>query len=135
MSTQTTSTQPRSTRPANALATRFAPSPNGHLHPGHAFSALTAWDWANANHARFLLRIEDTDRTRSRLEFEQSQLEDLAWLGLEWETPVRRQSEHMADYQKGLDRLTQLGVIYPCFCTRKDITEAAIAPHGPDGVI
>ncbi|MDW3097756.1 MAG: tRNA glutamyl-Q(34) synthetase GluQRS [Alphaproteobacteria bacterium] len=119
----------------NSLATRFAPSPNGHLHPGHAFSALTAWDWAKANNARFILRIEDTDRTRSRPEFEQSQLEDLAWLGLEWETPVRRQSEHMADYQKGLDRLTQLGVIYPCFCTRKDITEAAIAPHGPEGVI
>ncbi|MEP0067815.1 tRNA glutamyl-Q(34) synthetase GluQRS [Pyruvatibacter sp.] len=119
----------------NSLATRFAPSPNGHLHPGHAFSALTAWDWAKANSARFVLRIEDTDRTRSRTEFEQSQLEDLAWLGLEWETPVRRQSEHMADYQKGLDRLTQLGVIYPCFCTRKDITEAAIAPHGPEGVI
>lgn len=125
MSTQTTSN----------LATRFAPSPNGHLHPGHAFSALTAWDWANANNARFILRIEDTDRTRSRPEFERTQLEDLAWLGLEWETPVRRQSEHMADYQQGLDRLTQLGVIYPCFCTRKDITEAAIAPHGPEGVI
>ncbi len=135
MSTQTTSTDPVSSHPGSTLATRFAPSPNGHLHPGHAFSALTAWDWAKANHARFILRIEDTDRTRSRPEFEKSQLEDLAWLGLAWETPVRRQSDHMADYQKGLDRLTQLGVIYPCFCTRKDITEAAIAPHGPEGVI
>ncbi len=119
----------------SGLATRFAPSPNGHLHPGHAFSALTAWDWAQANNARFILRIEDTDRTRARAEFEQSQLDDLAWLGLTWEQPVRRQSEHMADYQRGLDRLTELGVIYPCFCTRKDIADAPIAPHGPDGMI
>jgi len=122
-------------RSASAKATRFAPSPNGHLHLGHAYSALTAWDWAQDNEARFILRIEDTDRTRSRPEFEASQLEDLAWLGLEWETPVRRQSDHLTDYAAGLDRLTELGVIYPCFCTRKDIAEAAIAPHGPEGVI
>ncbi|MGD1935343.1 MAG: tRNA glutamyl-Q(34) synthetase GluQRS [Candidatus Phaeomarinobacter sp.] len=119
----------------SSLATRFAPSPNGHLHAGHAFSALTAWDWAKANNARFLVRVEDTDRARARAEFEQSQLEDLAWLGLTWEQPVRRQSEHMTDYQRGLDRLTELGVIYPCFCTRKDIAEAPIAPHGPDGAV
>jgi len=119
----------------SSLATRFAPSPNGYLHPGHAFSALTAWNWAQANNARFVVRVEDTDRTRARAEFEQSQLEDLAWLGLTWEQPVRRQSEHMTDYQRGLDRLTELGVIYPCFCTRKDIADAPIAPHGPDGMI
>ncbi len=115
------------------LATRFAPSPNGHLHLGHAFSALTAWTWARANDARFVVRIEDTDRTRSRPEFEASQLEDLAWLGMTWETPVRRQSEHLGDYQQGLERLQGLGLVYPCFCSRKDIAQAAIAPHGPDG--
>ncbi|WP_422364013.1 tRNA glutamyl-Q(34) synthetase GluQRS [Pyruvatibacter mobilis] len=117
------------------LATRFAPSPNGHLHPGHAFSALTAWDWARAHDARFILRIEDTDRTRSRHEFETSQIEDLRWLGLDWEEPVRRQSDHLPDYERGLDRLRDLGLVYPCFCTRKDISASALAPHGPDGVI
>jgi len=117
------------------LATRFAPSPNGHLHPGHAFSALTAWEWARAHDARFIIRIEDTDRSRSRPEFEQSQLDDLRWLGLEWEEPVRRQSEHPDDYAKGMDRLHELGLVYPCFCTRKDIATAALAPHGPEGVV
>lgn len=114
------------------LATRFAPSPNGYLHLGHAFSALTAWDWARAHDARFIVRIEDTDRTRSRIAFEEAQLQDLAWLGLEWEKPVRRQSDHPGDYKQGLDRLQTLGLIYPCFCTRKDISIAVLAPHGPD---
>ncbi len=117
------------------LATRFAPSPNGHLHPGHAFSALTAWDWARAHDARFIVRIEDTDRSRSREDFERAQLEDLAWLGLDWEQPVRRQSEHLTDYARGLDRLRDLGLVYPCFCTRKDIATAAQAPHGPEGIV
>lgn len=115
------------------LATRFAPSPNGHLHLGHAFSALTAWDWARAHGARFVLRIEDTDTTRARPEFIASQLEDLAWLGLSWEEPVRRQSQHRADYEAGLDRLRALDLVYPCFCTRRDIATAAQAPHGPEG--
>jgi glutamyl-Q tRNA(Asp) synthetase len=117
------------------LATRFAPSPNGHLHPGHAFSALIAWDWARAHDARFIVRIEDTDRSRSREDFERAQLEDLAWLGLDWEQPVRRQSEHLTDYARGLDRLRDLGLVYPCFCTRKDIATAAQAPHGPEGIV
>lgn len=120
---------------STSLATRFAPSPNGHLHPGHAFSALTAWDWAQTHGARFIIRIEDTDRTRSRPAFETSQLEDLRWLGLEWEQPVRRQSDHLNDYAQGLEALTEQGLIYPCFCTRRDITNAAIAPHGPEGTI
>jgi len=127
-------TAPTSSTSAPRLATRFAPSPNGHLHLGHAFSALTAWDWARANAARFVVRVEDTDTTRSRREFEASHLQDLAWLGLRWDAPVRRQSDMVADYRRGLDRLSALGLIYPCFCTRKDIAEAALAPHGPDGV-
>lgn len=117
------------------LATRFAPSPNGPLHPGHAFSAITAWEWARAHDARFIIRIEDTDQSRSRPEFEQSQLDDLRWLGLEWEKPVRRQSEHPDDYAKGMDRLYELGLVYPCFCTRKDISTATLAPHGPEGIV
>ena len=87
--------------------TRFAPSPTGHLHLGHAFAALTAFRAAEGG--RFLLRIEDTDLTRCRPEFEASILDDLAWLGLQWETPLRRQSGHMADYQRLLDRLIAAG--------------------------
>lgn len=117
--------------------TRFAPSPTGFLHLGHAYSALFA-----ARHGtRLLLRIEDIDAGRCRPEFETAILEDLAWLGLTWETPVRRQSEHMDDYATALDALDGLGVLYPCFCTRSDIhreIEAAghaphEAPSGPDG--
>lgn len=115
--------------------TRFAPSPTGFLHLGHAYSALFAS--AQAAGGRFLLRIEDIDRGRCRPEFDAAILEDLDWLGLEWETPVRRQSGHMADYQDALDRLAGRGVLYPCFCTRKDIQQevaaAGAAPHGPDG--
>lgn len=121
------------------LATRFAPSPNGHLHAGHAFSALTAWDWAQDNDAAFILRIEDIDVTRARPEFEASILEDLAWLGLEWPEPVHRQSEHFQDYAKGLETLDGLGLTYPCFCTRKDIAAeiaaSPAAPHGPEGAL
>ncbi len=113
------------------FATRFAPSPTGHLHKGHAFSGLTAYDAARAANGRFVLRIENIDLTRSRPEFEASIYEDLAWLGLAWETPVRRQSEHMADYHAALDRLTAQGLTYRCFRTRKEITEdVARAPHG-----
>lgn len=119
------------------LATRFAPSPNGHLHLGHAYSALTAWDWAQAHGAEFILRIEDIDTGRARAEFEASILDDLAWLGLAWPAPVRRQSEHFDFYARGLDRLAGLGLTYPCFCTRKEIAAevaaSPAAPHGPEG--
>ncbi len=117
--------------------TRFAPSPTGYLHLGHAHSALFAWRAAHDVGGRFLLRIEDVDKARCRPEFEAAILEDLAWLGLAWESPPRRQSEHMADYADALDRLDRLGLLYPCFCTRKEIRAeiagAARAPHGPEG--
>jgi glutamyl-Q tRNA(Asp) synthetase len=109
--------------------TRFAPSPTGDLHLGHAYAALFA---ARAGD-RFLLRLEDIDRGRCRPEFEQGIFEDLRWLGLSWPEPVRRQSEHFADYRAALDRLASQGLLYPCFCTRRDIQEAGAAPHGPDG--
>lgn len=117
------------------IVTRFAPSPTGLLHLGHAASALTGWTMARRTAGRFLLRIEDIDRARSRQEFEAAILEDLAWLGLSWEQPVRRQSEHLADYRAALARLDGMDLLYPCFCTRKDIAAATSAPHGPDGPI
>ena len=117
--------------------TRFAPSPTGFLHLGHAHSALFAWRAAGHDARHFLLRIEDVDLARCRPEFEAAIFEDLAWLGMAWEEPVWRQSEHMADYTQGLDRLDRLGLLYPCFCTRKEIRAeiagAARAPHGPEG--
>jgi glutamyl-Q tRNA(Asp) synthetase len=121
------------------IVTRFAPSPNGYLHLGHALSALTGFRAARDAGGRFLLRIEDIDTARARPEFEQAVYDDLAWLGLDWETPVRRQSEHFADYAAALARLRGMGLTYPCFCTRKDI-EAEIArspaaPHGPEGAL
>src|ERR1700753_4306712 len=102
---------------------RFAPSPNGYLHLGHAFSALLNADLAREAGGRLLLRIEDIDATRGKPEFEAAIDEDLAWLGLVWETPVRRQSEHLSEYRAALDRLNAMGVLYPCFCTRKDIAD------------
>src|SRR5947208_11362943 len=92
------------------FTTRFAPSPTGYLHRGHAFSALTAFDAARAEGGRFILRIEDIDGTRCRPEYEAAILEDLAWLGLEWEQPIRRQSEHMADYGAALRELGERGL-------------------------
>ena len=119
--------------------TRFAPSPTGRLHLGHAYSALFAAEIAWATGGSFLLRIEDIDCTRCRPEFEDGILEDMAWLGLEWEKPVRRQSDHLTDYRAALDRLSEIGAVYPCFCTRNDIKReierAAHAPHGRDGSI
>jgi glutamyl-Q tRNA(Asp) synthetase len=119
----------------SATVTRFAPSPTGRLHLGHAYAALFAARAAEAG--RFLLRIEDIDATRCRPEFEQAIYDDLGWLGLAWETPVRRQSEHMADYAAALERLKGLGLIYPCFCTRAEIraeiARAGAAPHGSEG--
>ena len=114
-----------------SFVTRFAPSPTGYLHLGHAFSALTAFDAAQAAGGRFLLRIEDIDQGRARPEFEAAIFEDLAWLGISWEEPVRRQSEHMADYAAPLQSLIARGLVYRCFRTRKEVAEAiASAPHG-----
>jgi glutamyl-Q tRNA(Asp) synthetase len=113
------------------FVTRFAPSPTGYLHRGHAFSALTAFEAARSAGARFLLRIEDIDVTRVRPAYEQAIYEDLAWLGLAWETPVRRQSEHMADYRAALAELERRGLVYRCFRTRAEIAEEiGRAPHG-----
>jgi glutamyl-Q tRNA(Asp) synthetase len=112
------------------FVTRFAPSPTGYLHLGHAFSAREAFEAARAAGGRFLLRIEDIDRTRCRPEFAAALLEDLAWLGLKWETPVRRQSDHFLDYRNALDRLIAKGVMYRCFKTRREVMEdIARAPH------
>ena len=117
---------------APPLTTRFAPSPTGRLHRGHAFSALTAYDAARHAGGRFILRIEDIDATRCRPEFEAGILEDLAWLGLTWEQPVLRQSEHLADYEQALAGLTARGLTYRCFRTRREVADAiASAPHGP----
>ncbi|MGZ9101183.1 MAG: tRNA glutamyl-Q(34) synthetase GluQRS [Brevundimonas sp.] len=114
------------------FVTRFAPSPTGRLHRGHAFSALMAWTAARAAGGRFLLRIEDIDPTRCRPEFEAAILDDLAWLGLDWERPVRRQSDHLTDYAGVVDVLDRRGLLYRCFRTRKDILDAiGDAPHGP----
>jgi glutamyl-Q tRNA(Asp) synthetase len=119
------------TGPATSFTTRFAPSPTGYLHRGHAFSALTAYEAAKAAKGRFVLRIEDIDATRCRPEFEIAIYEDLAWLGLEWEQPVRRQSQHMADYGAALRDLSERGLTYRCFKTRREISEAIeSAPHG-----
>lgn len=119
--------------------TRFAPSPSGLMHLGHAFAALFAWREARRGQGRFLIRIEDIDRARTRRVFEDAIFEDLAWLGLDWDGPVRRQSEHMDDYAAALARLDELGVIYPCFCSRseirREIARAGEAPHGPDGPV
>ena len=118
---------------------RFAPSPNGYLHLGHALSALVNFEMARASRGRFLLRIEDIDRTRCRPEFEAAIYEDLAWLGIVWEEPVRRQSEHFADYGAALGKLEALGLLYPSFESRAEIA-AQIAgvpaswPCDPDGV-
>ena len=119
------------------VVTRFAPSPTGQLHLGHAYAALFAESAARETGGRFLLRIEDIDTSRARPDFERAILEDLAWLGVTWDGPIRRQSEHTTDYLDALNRLSALGVVYPCFCTRAEIrTEVARsprAPHGPDG--
>ncbi len=113
------------------FVTRFAPSPTGRLHLGHAFSALTAFEAAREAGGRFLLRIDDIDATRARPAFEQAIYEDLAGLGLAWERPVRRQSEHLADYVSALERLQAMGVLYRCFRTRRELAQAAqSAPHG-----
>ncbi len=116
------------------VVTRFAPSPTGLLHVGHGLAAFIAAE--AAKNGRFLLRIEDIDRGRCRPEFEAAIYEDLAWLGLVWETPVRRQSAHFAEYEAALTQLQERDLLYPCFCTRADIAAAVSAPHpGPEGPI
>ena len=122
---------------APRTVTRFAPSPTGYLHLGHVRSALEGWRAARRDGGSLLLRIEDIDRARCREEYAAAILEDLAWLGLDWNGPVRRQSEHFDDYLAALDRLGEMGVLYPCFCTRgeiqAEIARAGGAPHGDGG--
>ncbi|WP_128923324.1 tRNA glutamyl-Q(34) synthetase GluQRS [Bradyrhizobium guangxiense] len=119
---------------------RFAPSPNGLLHLGHAYSALLNFQRARATGGRLLLRIEDIDATRCRPEFEAAIYEDLAWLGIDWEMPVRRQSEHLADYRAVLEKLSALGLVYPAFESRAEIARLVATreaegpwPRDPDG--
>ncbi len=121
--------------------TRFAPSPTGPLHLGHAYSALVAFELANANNGEFLLRIEDIDQSRCREHWEDQIFSDLAWLGITWPEPVIRQSSRMSRYRNALEQLIQLGLVFPCSCNRADIEAAAGAPQegvpqfGPDGRI
>lgn len=119
--------------------TRFAPSPTGRLHLGHAYAALVALEMAQQSGGKFLLRIEDTDTSRARSEYEQAIYEDLTWLGLAWEVPVMRQSERDNAYSAAINKLRGAGLVYPCFCTRKEIEAefraSVSAPHGPDGPI
>ncbi len=115
------------------FVTRFAPSPTGRLHLGHAFAALQAYDAARAEGGRFLLRIEDIDQTRARPEFEAAIYDDLAWLGLSWETSVLRQSERLPDYRAALQTLAERDLIYRCFKTRQEVLdEIGRAPHGSE---
>ncbi|WP_425410790.1 tRNA glutamyl-Q(34) synthetase GluQRS [Hyphococcus sp.] len=122
----------------STYVTRFAPSPTGYLHLGHAFSALTAYKAAKDAGGKFILRIEDIDLTRCRTEYESAIYEDLEWLGLDWDPPVRRQSDHFEEYAEALETLAENQLVYRCFKTRQEITdEIARAPHlspsGPEG--
>jgi glutamyl-Q tRNA(Asp) synthetase len=119
---------------------RFAPSPNGHLHLGHAYSALLNFDLARAAGGRLLLRMEDIDTVRCKPEFEAAIEDDLGWLGIAWETPVRRQSRHFADYRAALEQLEAQGLVYPSFESRAEITALVASreatggwPRDPDG--
>lgn len=123
------------------MPTRFAPSPTGPLHIGHAFAALVAEDLAKQAGGKFLLRIEDIDQSRARSHWENQIYNDLRWLGVTWSEPVMRQSDRLPRYREALQQLWDLGLLYPCHCNRKDILAAASAPqegaplHGPDGII
>jgi glutamyl-Q tRNA(Asp) synthetase len=117
------------------VITRFAPSPTGRLHLGHAWSALQAHDFARARGGLFLLRIEDIDPGRAREEHVAAIAEDLRWLGLDWDGPAVRQSERLPIYASALDRLKAQGLLYPCFCTRAEIAASAVAPHGDEGPV
>jgi glutamyl-Q tRNA(Asp) synthetase len=127
---------PMSSSP-DLIVARFAPSPTGYLHLGHVRSALEGWRAAREAGGRFLVRLEDIDHTRCRAEYAAAIIEDLAWLGLDWDGPVRRQSEHFADYRAALARLEAAGLLYPCFCTRRaiqaEIDRAGGAPQGEMG--
>jgi glutamyl-Q tRNA(Asp) synthetase len=120
---------------------RFAPSPNGYLHLGHAYSALLNFDLACQSGGRFLLRIEDIDRDRCRPEFELAIYQDLAWLGIRWETPVRRQSQHFIDYRRAVEHLDSLGLVYPSWESRAALAQRVVReeaegtpwPRDPDG--
>lgn len=121
------------------IVTRCAPSPTGYLHLGHAYAAGIAFLRARQDGGRFLLRIEDIDGTRCRSEFTDAIFQDLAWLGLRWEQPVRWQSQHFDDYARALDHLRARELLYPCFCTRKqiqaEVAAAGQAPHGFEGTV
>jgi glutamyl-Q tRNA(Asp) synthetase len=121
------------------VVTRFAPSPTGRLHLGHAYSALLGHDFARSRAGAFVLRIEDIDPVRSRAEHVDSIIEDLGWLGIEWDGEIIFQSERLPLYAEALDRLRESGLVYPCFCTRSaiaaEIAASAAAPHGPDGPV
>ena len=117
------------------IASRFAPSPTGRLHLGHAFSAIRAHDFVRERDGAFLLRIEDIDGTRSRPEHVETIFRDLEWLGLSWDGEVVFQSQRLALYGAALERLKAAGLLYPCFCTRADIAASASAPHGPEGTV
>ena len=123
----------RGATPESGIVTRFAPSPTGLLHLGHALSAWAAFEAVGRDPARFRLRIEDIDEGRSRPEFVTAILEDLAWMGIGWAEPPMLQSERRDAYAAALERLKAMGAVYPCFCTRADIAAAGSAPHGPDG--
>ena len=120
-----------------SVVTRFAPSPTGYLHLGHAYAALFAWRRARATGGTFLLRLEDIDPARCRPDYAAAIQQDLAWLGLDWDGPVRVQSEHLAEYRAVLDHLAARGLVYPCFCTRaeiqRELAQSAGAPHVADG--
>lgn len=129
---------------SDKVITRFAPSPSGHLHLGHAYSAILNHEYASKHSGTFILRIEDIDHLRCKPEYEGAIFEDLQWLGIKWPTPVRRQSDHFNDYTTALKKLDSMGLLYPCFCTRRDIKneieESSRAPHmgpkmGPEGII
>ena len=122
----------RSKAPAGSTVLRFAPSPNGLLHLGHAYSALLNQRFAAATSGRLLIRIEDLDRTRCKAQYERAIVDDLDWLGLRFEEPARRQSEHESDYAAALDRLEARGLVYRCFCSRAEVARAA-AGVDPDG--
>ena len=125
------------TRTLPQTVVRFAPSPNGHLHLGHAYSALMNQLIARETGGRLLMRMEDIDTTRCRPEFETAICEDLGWLGFQWEEPMRRQSEHLGDYTAALEDLERRGLVYPCFCSRGDIMSVVAPrpswPTDPDG--
>ncbi|MGB0774420.1 MAG: tRNA glutamyl-Q(34) synthetase GluQRS [Akkermansiaceae bacterium] len=119
------------------MRTRFAPSPTGHLHLGHAFAAYYAHQLAASNNGEFLLRFEDIDTTRTRAEYYTAIEQDLQWLGLPWKTPTLRQTERLTAYTAALEKLQSLGIVYPCFCTRsaikQELSQITNAPHGPEG--